>query len=145
MLGRVATLLALAPGLAAAQTQWFTPSDFDLTCVITQVCVVGDPCTVATGFLTIRHATNERGTLFDLPDGTTSQGAIAILAGKDGQSLIASASDDGRTIYRIVVYPSGRVTIMQSHGPKPERDRIYYGDCTEKVSSVLAPERGSNL
>lgn len=136
-----AAAFALLPVAATAQTQWFQPSDFDLTCRIDKSCIVGQACDLIESNVTIIHAPTEGGTSFELPDGTATQGAIAILAGKDGQSLIASASQDGRTVYRIVVYPTGKVTIMQSHGPTPELDRIYYGNCTDQVSSLNQPQR----
>lgn len=129
-------------GSATAQVRWFSPSDFDMTCRIDQVCAVGGACEKIADSFTIRHAPNEAPTFFEFPGQITMTGALAVMEGVGGHTLIASASMDGKTVYRLVAYTNARVTIMLSHDDTPLNDRVYYGRCDDALSGTPRKRTG---
>lgn len=131
-LGAVGVIL-FAGGLANAQTQWFTPNNFELTCPIFKKCLREKQCTPHADELTIRHAPTEGPTFFELPENLLSTGVLGVVGSPQGQTVMASASPDGRRFFRMVVFPNGSVTVAVLNADNKTQDVSYYGNCREAV------------
>lgn len=134
MFRSLTSILCLLGVSAHAQgAQWFTPKDFDLTCPIFKKCEVEKKCEPYADELTIRHNPSEGPTFFELPGNLVSTGVLGVIASKEGQTVMASASPDGRQYFRMIVFPTGAITVAKLSLIDNTEDTIFYGNCKQVV------------
>ncbi len=129
----ILTLLILAtPTLA--QTNWVTPDTFNVTCAIHTACPVNEACRPTTQSITINHNREQGMTQFVLPNGTESLGVLGVMSVDATQTLMATASTDAQTVYRINIFPDAAMTIgVTNYIDRPE-DTFLYGTCKQPES-----------
>ena len=112
-----------------AQMNWFTPSAFNVTCLMQQQCIVNTACTKIAQTLTIDHNPEGGLTNFVLPDGTKSQGVLGVMSIGSTQTLAATTSTNAEKMYRINIFPDSTISVgVINYIDRPE-DMILYGTC----------------
>jgi hypothetical protein len=124
----------LVTSAALAQTNWFTPDAFNVTCLMQQRCVVNNACTKIDQTMTIEHNPELGLTKFVLPDWTPSQGVLGVMSVGTTQTLTATTSTDAEKMYRINIYPDSTISVgVMNFIDRPE-DMLLYGTCKSPES-----------
>ncbi|WGI22788.1 hypothetical protein [Amylibacter sp. IMCC11727] len=117
-----------------AQTNWFTPDTFNVTCTLHTACPVNEACRPSAQSITINHNREQGMTQFILPNGTESRGVLGVMSVDKTQTLMATASTDAQTVYRINIFPDAAMTIgVTNYIDRPE-DMFLYGTCKQPES-----------
>ena len=119
---------------AFAQTNWFTPSAFNVTCLMQQQCIVNTACTKIGQTLSIAHNPDGGLTKFVLPDGTASQGVLGVMSAGATQTLTATTSTNAEKMYLINIYPDSTISVGVMHYIDRPEDMILYGTCKSPES-----------
>lgn len=125
---------ALLATTLLAQTNWFTPGTFNVTCTIHTACPVNEACRPITQSITINHNREQGMTQFILPNGTESLGVLGVMSVDKTQTLTATASTDAQTMYRINIFPDAAMTIGVSNYIDRPEDTFLYGTCKQPES-----------
>ncbi len=112
-----------------AQTNWFTPDAFNVTCTIHTACRVNEACRPTAQSITIDHNRDAGLTKFILPNGTSSSGVLGVMSAGKTQTLTATASTDAETMYRINIFPDAAMTIGVTNFIDRPEDMFLYGTC----------------
>lgn len=128
------TTLALLATPTLAQTNWFSPNAVNVTCTLHTACPVNEACRPSAQSITINHNREQGMTQFILPDGTESLGVLGVMSVDGTQTLMATASKDAQTVYRINIFPDAALTIgITNYIDRPE-DTFLYGTCKQPES-----------
>ena len=128
----LAICLTATPTLA--QTNWFTPGEFRVTCRIHTECPVNETCRPTEKLITIDHNRSAGFTKFVLPDGSASQGVLGVMSFGETQVLAATTSTSAEKLHRINIFPDAAITIgIVNYIDRPE-DSFLYGTCKQPES-----------
>lgn len=117
-----------------AQTNWFTPDTFNVTCTLHTACPVNEACRPSAQSISINHNREQGMTQFTLPNGTESLGVLGVMSVDGTQTLMATASTDAQTVYRINIFPDAALTIGVTHYIDRPEDTLLYGTCNQPES-----------
>ena len=127
-------VFCLITSAAVAQTNWFTPDAFRVTCLMQQRCVVNTACTKIDQTMTIEHNPKFGMTKFVLPDGTPSQGGLGVMSVGTTQTLTATTSTEAEKMYRINNYPDSTISVGVMNFIDCPEDTLLYGTCKSPES-----------